>query len=72
MEKIEITLYAEGERTLLEIPPETTVAGLVAFARTLQGQNVAGFRVNGRPATSTQQLQEGDKVSTIPLSGQLA
>lgn len=72
MEKIEITLFAEGEKILLEVPSGTTVGELVNHARTLQGQNVAGFRVNGAPAVKDTPLNRGDKVATIPRGGQLA
>lgn len=72
MEKIEITLFAEGERILLQVPPTTTVRDLANYARTLQGQNVSGYRVNGAPATPDTGLKNGDKVATVPQGGQLA
>lgn len=72
MDKIEITLYAEGEKIMLEIPPGTRVGDLVNHARTLQGQNAAAFRVNGQPTTRETVLQAKDRVTAVPAGGQLA
>lgn len=71
MEKLEITLYAEGEKIMLEVPPGTTVGQLVEHARTLQGKTAA-FRVNGAAVAQTTPLRQGDRVAAVPQSGQLA
>lgn len=72
METIEITLYAEGEKIMLEIPPGTLVGDLVKHARTLQGQNPGAYRVNGQPTTNGTPLRAGDRVTAVPTGGQLA
>ena len=72
METIEITLFAEGERIMLEIPPDTNVGDLAWYARTLRGVNTAGYRVNGKAATEDTQLNNGDRVAAVPKGGQLS
>jgi sulfur carrier protein ThiS len=72
MEQIQITLFAEGEKIMLEIPPGTKVGDLVNYARTLQGQGTAAYRVNGQPTIEETPLKAGDRVTAVPTGGQLA
>lgn len=66
----EITLFIDGERTLVQIPPDTTVGQLPGLFGNLG--KTAAVRVNGNTALTTQKLNAGDRVTAVPQGGQLA
>ncbi len=65
---IRISIERGGEVVETNVPEGSSVSALIEDDH-LRGIAVASTRVNGRPATASTQLNEGDAVSQVPTSG---
>ena len=65
---IRISIERGGELVETNVPEGSSVSALIEDDH-LRGISVASTRVNGRPATATTPLNDGDSVSQVPTSG---
>lgn len=66
---IQITLFIEGEKVLVQIPANTRVGDLPNF---VQGLPTGGaFRVGGQAANAETPLKAGQTVQRVPDAGRL-
>jgi len=68
MTMIRISIERGGETVETNVPEGSSVSALIEDDH-LRGVAVASTRVNGRPATGSTPLNDGDQVSQVPTSG---